>query len=288
MSPAEQSYRNTVYCAGLLALKDGTISGRYCGNRWCLVCNRLRTARSINRYGPVLKSWGARWFVTLTAPNVPAPQLRAEIRRYLTDFTRCKRAIVRTHRLSFVAVRKLECTYNARTDTYHPHFHCIVESEAAARTLLAEWLALRTDAVADAQDVRRADANDVVELFKYFTKLVSKTSRTGTIAVRVCKAAALDVVFQAMKGTRVFQPVGFTLPPEQKDEDGEIQTDAGTLAPARLRLPGGDWQETLYEWSQDAADWVDEYGEALAEYNPSDGMRALVRGISPPPETPCN
>ena len=55
-SPLEQSYRNTTYCADVLAQRDGQISGSYCGNRWCMVCNRIRTARAIIRYLPVVEA----------------------------------------------------------------------------------------------------------------------------------------------------------------------------------------------------------------------------------------
>ncbi len=57
-SPLEKSYRNTVYCADALEQDEsGTLKGRYCGNRWCLVCNRVRTARAINRYWAAIAAW---------------------------------------------------------------------------------------------------------------------------------------------------------------------------------------------------------------------------------------
>jgi len=52
-SPLEKSYRNTVYCSATLSQEDGKIVGSYCGNRWCMVCNRIRTARAIHRYLPM-------------------------------------------------------------------------------------------------------------------------------------------------------------------------------------------------------------------------------------------
>ena len=41
----QKSYWNTYHCARTLTLQsDGNITGRYCKNRWCLVCNSIRTA----------------------------------------------------------------------------------------------------------------------------------------------------------------------------------------------------------------------------------------------------
>jgi hypothetical protein len=54
-SPNEKSYRNTIYCASVLVqTPDGKLTGRFCSTRWCLVCNRVRTARLIYAYGPEL------------------------------------------------------------------------------------------------------------------------------------------------------------------------------------------------------------------------------------------
>lgn len=135
-SRMERSYRNTWYCAGELRQEGDKLESRYCGNRWCLVCNRLRTARAINRYLPVVEGWDDPWMVTLTAPNVHAAQLRDELVRYLGDFTAIKRAIARTHGGKLVALRKLECTYNPTRDAaglepFHPHFHVVVDGICA-------------------------------------------------------------------------------------------------------------------------------------------------------------
>ncbi|HEV2017925.1 MAG TPA: protein rep [Gemmatimonadaceae bacterium] len=277
----ERSYRNTVYCASRLVQEGGTLSGRYCSNRWCLVCARVKTARAINRYSGVLQTWSHRWFVTLTAPNV-ATGLTQELKRYLADVVAIQRAMKRTHGIPLVAIRKLECTYNAERDDYHPHFHFLVRDEAAARLLLRLWLERRPDSSARAQDVRRADDGDVRDMFKYFTKLVTRTRAIASAgaSVRVAQAEKLDVIFSAMRGLRVFQPVGFILPTDL-DEENDVGEEGHTSAPDRTRSRAGDFPvAAFWEWSQESTDWFNlETGEALAEYEPSSGMRSLVEGI---------
>jgi hypothetical protein len=289
----EKSYRHTVYCSATLDIDNGKVTGRYCGNRWCLVCNRVRTGMIMTKYQPVLLQWRDRYFVTLTAPNVMEAQLPGELRRYRDDFTAIKRALNRTHKVKLVALRKLECTYNPKLDTYHPHFHVVVQGKQAAQLLHDEWLARRDDAKKIAQDIRPADDNDVRELFKYFTKLITRTRETHKQVVRaqvkVADAAKLDVIFSAMRGLRVFQPVGFTLPKADDAETAKIGETGHTAAPDRYRYDraGDDTaRHDRFEWSQESADWVNDDGEALAYYTPSDGMRTLVRGIPQPEHQP--
>ena len=281
----ERSYRNTIYCAGLLVQEGGILKGRYCSNRWCLVCARVKTGRAINRYRGILDDWPDRWLVTLTAPNVRAGELADELRRYRSDIVAIQRSMKRTHNIPLVAVRKLECTYNPERDDYHPHFHFIVKDEAAARLLLKLWLERRSDSLAVGQDIRLASEGDVRELFKYFTKLVTRTADNAAAgaSVRVAKADKLDVIFSAMRGLRVFQPVGFQLP-QQPDEEGIVGESGHTPAPERTRSRMGDFPVTAFwNWEQKNTDWFNlATGEALAEYTPTSGMRALVEAIGTP------
>jgi len=50
-SPLIKQYWNTYYCASTLFQESGKITSRYCSNRFCIVCNRIRTAiKKICRY----------------------------------------------------------------------------------------------------------------------------------------------------------------------------------------------------------------------------------------------
>lgn len=271
----EQSYRNTVYCAAQLEHRAGKVTTRYCGQRWCLVCARVRTARAVNRYLPVVQGWRDPHLVTVTRPNVPGADLGAELRALLATFTACKRAIKRTDRLPFKALRKIECTYNPERDDYHPHFHLIVEGPEAAHAFVARWLAENPTAVAKAQDVRPADAGALRELFKYFTKLTVKVrGANGTTSRGLPQAESLDTIFRAMRGLRVYQPVGFTVASDAPDENAKIDDGPGTPAP--VAAPDG----TRWEWQQGAADWVDETtGECLSGYEPSARFRRFADSI---------
>lgn len=77
-----------------------------------------------------------------------------------------------------------------------------------------------------------------------------------------------------MKGHRVYQPVGFIVPPTVPDEADEIlePVDA-TEAPARRE------EHIVWDWCQRLTDWIDlETGACLTGYEPDEKFRRLVEG----------
>ena len=174
----KKSYWNSFHCTKSLVLHDdGSLTGNYCKNRWCMVCNSIRTAKLMNDYKPILDSWEEKYMVTLTIRNCVGLDLRNVIEGMMSTFIRIKKRLQKRHERAtgekMVGIRKLECTYNPVTDTYHPHFHLILNNETIARDILNAWLdSYPTQSVEEAQDIRPADDKSCMELFKYFTKVM--------------------------------------------------------------------------------------------------------------------
>ncbi len=266
----EQAYRNSIYCCGELEQRDAILKGKWCGNRWCLACSRVRTARAWNRYSPHIRQWSDRHFVTLTIPNVPSAELPLSLRAMRKRLQRVGIAMNRTDGLRLKALLKVECTFNVKRCDFHPHYHLVAEGAPAAEALRRRWLAETKGASAKAQDVRPCSADEIKELFKYFTKL--------TTGGKPIDATALDVIFCAMRGLRTFQPIGFTAPvtKEGDDDTGDIRGTVGT------RAPRPELGAALWVWQQQAADWVnDQTGDVLSGYEPSTRFRAFVDSLSP-------
>jgi hypothetical protein len=283
-SSLQKAYWSTYHCAKTLTLKsDGKVSGRYCKNRWCLVCNSIRTAQLIKRYNPVLSTWQNKYFVTLTIPNLEADDVKESVEVMQKVFTTCKERLrkraQRGQAERFKGLRKLEVTYNPERNDFHPHYHVLVEGETNAKELLKIWMqtynktfqsAIWGEANIKAQDVRKADDNSTLELFKYFTKVISgKEKKT-----RMIYADAMDIIFNSVKGKRVFQTFGFTV---KSEADAEQETDNDTYA------------LTEYEWCQIKADWeadqlvvdqdtgeVLEHVDNLSGHKPSEGLKELI------------
>lgn len=261
-SPLAKKYDSTLLCSSVLEQDGNKLRSRFCNNRWCNICNRIRTAKLIKGYGAAIDSMLDPRFVTLTVPNVPAEELRAEIRRMISEFRKIQE-LRRKHKKPLIrGIRKLEVTYNPDMQNFHPHFHFIVEGESAADELIEAWLDRNTTADKRGQDQR--EAKNPIELFKYFAKLTSK-SKSDTIIIKSGKMVrieysypeALDLVFQAIEGTRIIQPIGGIKYVKEDIEDLET-----------VVIEDLDSEESL--WIYQDRDWVNVYtGELLTGYEPT-------------------
>lgn len=271
-SPLKSKYVNTLNCCTTLTKRGEKVTGNYCKNRWCMVCNRIRTAQLIKKYSPVLQEWENKCFVTLTVPNIKGKRLRRELERmqYQLKLIRQK---FHKRKVKFSGVRKLEVTYNPNRDDYHPHYHFIIEGEEVGRELLREWLERFPEAKRKAQDVREADNETVMELFKYFTKVITPTSKAVSgveVNGQIIYPAALDVIFQSVRGLRTYEHFGFKV----AKEEGEEEVEEGK------EVSGEEVEVSVYQWEQSGHDWVNkETGEVLTGYAPSVRFRSFVEGI---------
>lgn len=222
-----RSYWNMYHCAGELTKVGDKITGRYCKNRLCLVCNSIRTAVLVEKYKPVFDSWGENtYFVTLTAKTVDAHELDDRIdgmfRVFKTISNRIRKRASRGKSEKLEGLRKIECTYNPHSKKYHPHFHLMIKGEKQAKQVLNYWLELGRlegwEMSRDAQDVRQASKGSEMELFKYFTKIISSKAKDKSIYLD-----SLDVIFKAFRGRRVFQNFGFKLPKVEKEEISAVE-----------------------------------------------------------------
>jgi Replication protein len=264
-SKLTKSYWNTFYCSTILQKKGDSLTGKYCKNRWCLVCCRIRSAQLIKQYAPVLQSWPEKHLVTLTIPNCSGADLAATVKQMKAGFDTIRRSWAMQHRRKqraapLVALRKLEATHNPDRDDYHPHFHLVVPDLASANELRAAWLGQFPSAQWKGQDVRPANAGAAHELFKYFTKLVTTQSKE-----RFIRLAPLNVIFEAIAGQCTFQKFNI---PTTKEVASDEEADA--LA-EELNI------DAVFEWVQAQADWVDkESGEMLTNYKPSAQFKKFV------------
>ena len=230
----------------------------------------------LNHYGPVLAAWPEPYFVTLTRRTVPVESLGDTYVNSLSIFNAVKKAMrySRTAPLKLVALRKTECTFNVADDRYHLHYHVITATGDMAYRLRDGWLSRHPVELANpqAQDVRPVDSRSLKELFKYATKLVVKGRDSRR---RYVPPGALDNIFQALRGKRLLQPIGFTVPELVLEAEQDFDTTGGIPALTRLG------ESILWDWVQDATDWVDfTTGDVLAGYTPTDDERRLI-GLSP-------
>lgn len=267
----KKSYWNTFHCSSVLLQDGNKWTGRYCGNRWCLVCNRIRTGKMIRQYCSVIKEEiKDPYFVTLTVPNVPGPELKTTIVEMIQNLKRIKDVFRQRRDFRLKGIRKLECTHNSISNEFHPHFHLIVDSEQSGNELIREWLKRYPDATLKAQNIKKADDNSLLELFKYFTKIVTSkdVTRTGTSIELNINPEALDTIFKAMHRLRVFQSMGIKKVEICEDIE-EIQSQ---------EIDGIEAKTDVWVWEQSASDWVTADGELLTGCNANKIYKVVTNG----------
>jgi len=263
-SPNTKAYFRTFACNQYLFQDGYKVTSHYCKNRWCIVCNRIRAANLINGYLPSLGELQDKQFVTLTIPNCKGRELPEKIHEMYQAFVKVKGQLKKAYQKGtlpqFNGLRKIECTYNPKSRTFHPHYHLIVEGREMAQELVKRWLKQFPEASIKAQDIREATEGSELEMFKYFTKLFNEGEIDGK---------ALDTIFVAIKGRRIFQNYG---------KVKKVSEDIPELQSEDTRHKG--YRTEVWKWIDEAFDWLSPEGEVFAEYEPSHRIRELAKQTS--------
>ena len=252
-TPLIKSYWNTYYCNHVILQEGNKVSSTFCNNRWCLVCNRIRTAKLINGYSPALNEFDQPMFVTLTDVTVKGRYLRSKVDERLNTLSNIIRALKKAKKAPIKAIRKLEVTYNETRNEYQPHIHMIVEGEEVANLILCRWLKQNKTAKRKGQDIQPADENSLLEIFKYTTKIVTKDG---------IHPIAQDLIFRAIRNKRTIQAYGIKRVSENIER---TETTQILFKPPQIEI-----------FKFDKYDWVSAYGELFSEYSPTNETIELI------------
>ncbi|MEM6696767.1 MAG: protein rep [Bacteroidota bacterium] len=274
-SPLKSSYGRSLGCTDKVEVVNGVATSRYCKNRFCLVCARIRTAVLLEKYKKSLEEEITDpYFLTLTLPNVKAYELADCIKQMFKTFVKIKEKYKRrfsrkTEDIELKAVVKLECTFNSKRVDFNPHLHVIVNTKHVGKYMRSEWLERYPTASKKAQDLRKADENSKIELFKYSTKLMSQIEdfENGKDKVKPIIVESLDVIFRALHKVRTLRAYGFKLEVDESFGDEDLQ------AVTHVQKDDGE-----FDYTPEACDWINkETGEMLAEWQAGERERFFVR-----------
>lgn len=265
-SPLKDSYLHSTLCANELFVdENGKAHSKYCKNRWCPLCQSIRIAVLINGYKPQLEKYEELYFVTLTRPTVPAEGLKEQKEKMYKAFTSIRKSTF-FRKNDFSGLRKAECTIRPNGH-YHYHFHVLVNSKAAAEFMVERWLKLNPESTRDAQNIREVDKSNersLLEIFKYFTKLIAKLKNQDGTEQAYISYTRLNTIFEFMKGQRVFQPFGSLRPVEEDFDDEDLEADLDI-----------EQANSIWRWS--VSDWYNiETGELLSGYEPASRLVDLL------------
>ncbi len=271
----KQVYWNAYHCQNNLFSSGGRSYGKYCKNRFCMVCCSIRKARIINRYLPVISQWEDPHFVTLTARAVPEAKLKTWFALFDRGFRlireKYKKRNQRGKGIKLVGVRSLECNFNPIKKTYNPHFHILVPNAEIAHILVNEWQTLWNKkgikyTAPNAQDNQKVKDVDqiLIEVIKYGSKIFTEPdvyNKGKSKVPRMVFAAALDNIICAMKPYRQFERFGFNLPKQPKRKKQPVFLE--------------QYEDWVYHPS--LKDWHNaETGELLTGYIPTQQLRFLL------------
>lgn len=207
----EKQFKKLLECGKYLATGNNfrIVSGNFCRNRLCPVCNRRNSAQKwakmfsiANKAKNDLNPCFA--FLTVTVKNVTEQNLASEISRLMKSIDRLhKRALFKNNVYGFF--RSLEITYNSRSKTFHPHYHYILALPQSYRENLISTYEWRTtwEACARLNYTSQVDikliqdeelAESVAEIAKYAVKISSVIEQDKQV---------LKALQQAIRGRRL-------------------------------------------------------------------------------------
>lgn len=264
------SYLNTLACAKTLVVDaEDRAHSKYCKNRWCPLCQSIRIAKLIDGYKGQLEQYPELYFVTLTRPTVPAEGLKEQREKMMHAFTAIRNS-KHFRKNKWSGLRKAECTIRP-DELYHFHYHVLINSKEGAEFMVRRWLELNPDSDPQAQNIEAVDRTNhgtgkgaLLEIFKYFTKLIAKLRNDDGTEQRFINYRRLNVIFEFMRGQQVFKPFGSLKPVPEDFEDEELTADM-------------DIERANSIWQWVVSDWYDiDTGEALTGYVPAGSMVELL------------
>jgi hypothetical protein len=227
----QKQYWKSYHCANVVVQEGTKLNTGLCRKRWCIVCQRKKTAELLNGYTESLQALQEEeqlFIVTLTAQNIKALRpvdLRNEFKVYNEEFKRVKDSIRKTHKLKTNGFKKLECTFNMKSGEYHPHMHLIIQGKEQADLVVKYWIKQmkkrygRNKVSRKGQDIAPIGntEKDYIEVFKYATKGSVKDT---------FEAVAEDLMIEALEGLQVFKPIGSLRKVKQPKEETTDTTKA--------------------------------------------------------------
>lgn len=119
-------------------------NANFCGNRFCPQCSANKSredALQIATMCQFLKETnGYEYiFLTLTAPNIPAEMVSEELKIYSRAFKKLQETKA-FKKINKGYIRKLEMTYSAERDDYHPHYHVLIAVNKSYFTQSSEYI----------------------------------------------------------------------------------------------------------------------------------------------------
>ena len=144
-----------------------------CNDKLCLVCSQIRSRVAIIKYQDKVNDMNDPVMVVLHQVSPGIGQLKEHINHMYNDWRSILKIEAKSSRESMNGIVALEVTTNEEKQTYHPHYHIIIEKRHAER-LVKLWIA--KDPI---NRLEKAHKNKMTG--KFYTELVQ--DENGKVAI---------------------------------------------------------------------------------------------------------
>jgi enamine deaminase RidA (YjgF/YER057c/UK114 family) len=212
------------------------------------------------------------YFLTLTLRNVDGFALRPKIKQMFKTWERIRDSYRKKYpSRKVIGFLKLECTYNRRADTYHPHFHFLGEGDHFCNYAKDKWFfhykkecykTYQKSIKVTLKYHENGDRNfkELKEIFKYVAKVVSGQNKKEEEDDALINAKSLDTIYCAMSHIRCLRFYGLKKKQETKEEIEAIESDEAPESAEELEI---------FVWRTN--NWYStDSGEALTDFVPNE------------------
>jgi hypothetical protein len=183
---------------------QGEVTGRLhvaramCKSRMCPTCGMFRAKRLAKRLEVYNRTMDAPRLLTLTLKDSSAP-LKEQIDRLVRCWRNVRQSAAgKDHVLG--GYQCVEVTYNARSDSWHPHLHVVYEGRWWAQSAIAD---LWEKATGDSRIVDIRAAHGRAAVARYVAKYVAKSQIADQVPVK-----RIEEWCTALRGLRMVQTFG--------------------------------------------------------------------------------
>lgn len=258
-----------------------------CNDKLCLLCSQIRSRVAILKYQDKVNEMQDPVMVVLHQKSPGIGDLKNAIDLMYKDWRSIMKVEAKSKNESMSGILALEVTTNETEQTYHPHYHIIIEKKHANRLVdlwisknpeLRKYNAHTNDKTGLLYTELEKDENGKVaihELFKYAMKMsVTNHDKPGEKAKTIGSTPMIYEIAKALRGVQQWRPFGeFRKTPSTKEITQAIQDEMTVLTEDHPHI------QLSKEWNWNGMDWeaYDIPGMTLIGKRISDGSIAYLR-----------
>lgn len=234
-----------------------------CNDKLCLVCSQIRSRVAIMKYQDKVNDMIDPVMVVLHQKSPEIGQLKDSIDNMYQDWRSILKVEAKSKNESLNGILALEVTTNETRQTYHPHYHIIIEKHQANR-LVNLWIAkdsenrslhAHTNKMTGKvyTELQKDEHGKVAihELFKYAMKMsVTNEDKPGEKQKTIGSTEMIYEIAKALKGIQQWRPFGdFRATPNIKEITQVIQDEMSVSREDHPHI------ELSKEWNWNGMDW---------------------------------